>query len=135
MHNLRDGPAVIARSYFAFNRFGDWHKICCFSVAKEDAMSKPSRLALTLGLAGALAGVKVGLPSLIAAERDPDAAGVAEAIRFEKAKQAAADRQARIEEAREHGAKSADRGAAEPKAKAHPVKSAAARKTAPAQHN
>ena len=51
------------------------------------------RLALIVGLAGAL----VGLPSLTAAHRDPDAAGVAEAIRFERAKQAAADRQARIE--------------------------------------
>jgi hypothetical protein len=95
-------------------------------------MFKRSRFALILGLAGAMA----GLPSLAAQQKDPDAAGVAEAIRFEKAKQAAADRQARIEEARERGEKFADRSASESKPKAPPVNSAsAARKTPPAQHN
>jgi len=95
-------------------------------------MSKPSRFALILGLAGAM----TGLSSLTALQKDPDATGVAEAIRFEKAKQAAADRQARIEEARERGEKSADRSVSESRAKAHMVKSASvARKTPPAQHN
>ncbi|MGC9945930.1 MAG: hypothetical protein ABSF64_06120 [Bryobacteraceae bacterium] len=88
-------------------------------------MLRHSKLALILGLAGALA----GLPSLTAAEKDPDAAGVAEAIRFEKAKQAAADRQARIEEAHER-AQSADRAVSEPQGKPRAVKSAAARKAA-----
>jgi hypothetical protein len=95
-------------------------------------MFKPSRFALILGLAGAMA----GLPCLAAAQKDPDAAGVAEAIRYEKAKQAAADRQARIEEASAHGAKAADRPATEVKTKTKTLKSAeAARKTPPAQHN
>jgi len=92
-------------------------------------MIKLSKYALILGLAGAMA----GLPTLVAAQKDPDAAGVAEAIRFEKAKQAAADRQARIEEARARGEKSADRSVPEPKAKTHVVKSAAAQKAPPAQ--
>jgi hypothetical protein len=65
-------------------------------------MLKPSKFVLILGLTGAIA----GLPCLAAAQKDPDAAGVGEAIRFEKAKQAAADRQARIEEARTRGEKS-----------------------------
>ena len=94
-------------------------------------MIKPNKFALILGLAGAMA----GLPSLTAQQKDPDAAGVAEAIRFEKAKQAAADRQARIEEARTRGEKSADRAAAAPEGTPHTVKSAAARKVPPAQHN
>jgi hypothetical protein len=94
-------------------------------------MIKPSKFASILGLAGAMA----GLPYMTAAETDPDAAGVAEAIRFEKAKQAAADRQARIEEARARGEQSADRAAADSKGRPHIVKSAAARKAPPAQHN
>src|ERR1700691_4822953 len=53
-------------------------------------MSKPSRFALILGLAGAM----TGLSSLTALQKDPDATGVAEAIRFEKAKKAAPARQA-----------------------------------------
>lgn len=90
------------------------------------------RFALILGLAGALA----GLPSLSAAQKDQDEAGVAEAIRFERAKQAAADRQARIEEARARAENSADRSANESKPKTKTVKSAAAaRKTPPPQHN
>jgi hypothetical protein len=71
---------------------------------------------LILGLASALA----GLPSLTAAQKDPDAAGVAEAIRFEKAKQAAADRQARTEAAHERASNSADRMAPEAKSKTPP---------------
>jgi hypothetical protein len=100
-------------------------------------MWKPTKTALILGIAGALA----GLPPLTAAQqaaaqKDPDAAGVAEAIRFQKAEQAAADRQARIEEAREHASNSADRMASQPKrpAKATRVASAS-RKTPPPQPN
>jgi len=92
-------------------------------------MFKPSKIALILGLAGAMA----GLPSLTAAQKDPDAAGVAEAIRFEKAKQAAADRQARIEAAHERAATSADRMAPEPKSKTPATRTASARKTPPPQ--
>jgi hypothetical protein len=88
------------------------------------------RFALILGLAGALA----GLPSLSAAQKDQDQAGVAEAIRFERAKQAAADRQARIEEARARAENSSDRWANESKLKTKTVKSATARKTPPPQH-
>jgi hypothetical protein len=93
-------------------------------------MFKPSKLALILGLAGAM----VGLPCLAAAQQDPDAAAVAEAIRFEKAKQAAADRQLRIDEGRENGAKPANGSASESKPKPRPVKSAAAQK-APASRD
>jgi len=92
-------------------------------------MSKSSKFALILGLAGALA----GLPSLGA--KDPDAAAVAEAVRFEKAKQAAADRQVRME-AREHAANSADRMAPEQKSKTKANRTAsAARKTPPPQRH
>jgi hypothetical protein len=94
-------------------------------------MTKPSKFALILGLAGSMA----GLQSLTAQQKDPEAAGVAEAIRFEKAKQAAADRQARIEEARARGEQSADRAATDSKGSRHTVKSAAARKAPPVQHN
>ena len=93
-------------------------------------MLKP-RLVLFLGLTGAIA----GLPCLAAAQKDPDAAGVAEAIRFEKAKQAAGDRQARIEEARTRGEKSEDRAAPESKPKARTLKTAAIQKTPPAPRN
>jgi len=92
-------------------------------------MFKPGRFALILGLAGAMA----ALPSLASAQKDPDAAGVAEAIRFEKAKQAAADRQARIEAARAGGENSADRSVSESKTKTRTAKSAPVRKTPPAQ--
>jgi hypothetical protein len=92
-------------------------------------MLKPSKVALILGLAGALA----GLPSLAAQQKDPDATGVAEAIRFEKAKQAAADRQARIEEAQERASKSADRTGPEAKTKMKASRTASARKTPPPQ--
>jgi hypothetical protein len=71
-------------------------------------MSIPGKLGLILALAAGTA----ALPSLSAQDRDTDrrdADGVREAIRFEKAKQAAADRQARIEERNERGANSADR--------------------------
>ena len=50
---------------------------------------------LIAGMAGAMAWA----PSAIAQQRDADQGNVQEAIRFEKAKQAAADRQERIEEA------------------------------------
>jgi hypothetical protein len=91
-------------------------------------MIKPSKVALILGLAGAMA----ALPPLIADQKDPDAAGVAEAIRFEKAKQAAADRQARIEATQGRGENTADRMMPEAKSRAHAVKSTAARKAPPA---
>jgi hypothetical protein len=98
-------------------------------------MWKPTKIALILGIAGALA----GLPSLTAAQqaaaaqKDPDAAGVAEAIRFQKAEQAAADRQARIE-AREQASNSADRMAPQPKRPAKATRTApASRKTPPPQ--
>ncbi len=75
-------------------------------------MFKSSRLALILGLAGALA----GLPSVMVAQqegtKDSDA-GVAEAIRFQKAEDAAAARQARDEGARKNESNSADRMASE----------------------
>jgi hypothetical protein len=92
-------------------------------------MFKPSKFALILGLAGAMA----GLPCLAAAQQDPDAdaAAVAEAIRYEKAKQAAADRQLRIEEGREHGVKPANGSVSESKPKPRPVKSAVAQKAPP----
>ena len=96
-------------------------------------MLRSSRLALILGFAGALA----TLPSL-SAQKDQEEGGVQEAIRFEKAKQAAADRQARIEEARVNGSQSADRAATEPNAKtapAHKTKSHVAKKPAPAPQN
>lgn len=65
-------------------------------------MLPSSRFAMILGLAGALA----ALPSLTATEKSDT--GVAEAVRFEKAKQAAADRQARIEESRDRDANAAN---------------------------
>jgi len=52
-----------------------------------------STLALVLGLAAA-----TGLLSEVSAQQDSDAAGVAAAIRFQRAEDAAAARQARIEE-------------------------------------
>jgi len=96
-------------------------------------MLKPSKVALILGLAGVLA----GLPSLSAQQNEGrDEGGVAGAIRYEKAKQAAADRQARIEAAPERGANSADRMALGAKSKTKgPRTASAARKTpAPQQH-
>jgi hypothetical protein len=59
-----------------------------------------NRCIVIAGMAGAMAWV----PSLIAQEKDRDQGSEQEAIRFEKAKQAAADRQERIEagEARQH---------------------------------
>lgn len=77
-------------------------------------MLKSSKVALILGLAGAMAGVP-----WLSAQQDEgrDEGGVAGAIRYEKAKQAAADRQARIEEGRERVSNSADRMAPEPRRK------------------
>jgi hypothetical protein len=80
-------------------------------------MFKPSRLAVILGLAGALA----GLPSVMVAQqegtKDSDA-GVAEAIRFQRAEDAAAARQARVGAAPKNESNSADRMASEPAAPA-----------------
>ncbi|MGA3043120.1 MAG: hypothetical protein ABSF54_20270 [Bryobacteraceae bacterium] len=93
-------------------------------------MLKPSKVALILGLASAL-----GLPSLSAQQNEgKDEGGVAGAIRYEKAKQAAADRQARIEEGRERAANSADRIAPETRPKMKAARTAAARKTPQPQH-
>ena len=78
-------------------------------------MFKSSRFALILGLAGAMA----GLPSLTA-QNDSDAAGVAAAMRFQKAEDAAAARQARIEAGRKGEANSADRMATQMNAKGAP---------------
>jgi hypothetical protein len=86
--------------------------------------------ALILGLSAMAA-----LPTLSAQERDradrkdPDAAAIAEAIRFQKAEDAAAARQARIEAASVRSERSPDRVApAETKARPHTVKSASAHK-------
>lgn len=87
----------------------------------------PNRLALILGLAGAMA----GLPSLAVAQKNSgDEAGVQEAIRFQKAEDAAAARQARIEEAKARGENSADRAATQTKKKSA-RQTPAARKTQP----
>ena len=55
-------------------------------------MLKPGNVALILGLAGVLGGVPC-----LTAQNDSDPAGVAAAVRFQKAEDAAAARQARIE--------------------------------------
>jgi hypothetical protein len=88
------------------------------------------RLALILGLAAGFA----SLPALAAGQKDPDAAGVQEAIRFEKAKQAAADRQARIE-ARGQEANTADRMVTDSKAKTKTVRRAATGRKSPMPQN
>ena len=90
------------------------------------------RFLLTIGIAGALA----ALPSLAApqaaSQKDGgDQAGVAEAIRFERAKQAAADRQARIEAARNREENSADRTVPETKKRPRNTKATSDRKTPP----
>jgi hypothetical protein len=106
----------------------DWHARCNFSICKEQPpMRMLSSLVVTLGLAGAMA----ALPAVAAAQQDDDQEGVQEAIRFEKDKQAAADRQARIEAARDRQANSADR-MIEPQPKTAPAaKRKPAAKTAP----
>jgi hypothetical protein len=90
-------------------------------IGKEDAlpdltrrksMLRPGKLSLILGLAGAL--VVPALVSAQAAQKDPDAAGVAAAIRFQKAEDAAAARQARLDAGRAGETNSADRMAAKP---------------------
>jgi hypothetical protein len=87
-------------------------------------MRSLTSLMITLGLTGAA----VMLPAVAAAQQDEDQAGVQEAIRYEKAKQAAADRQERIEAAKEKGMNAADR-AEEPRSKP----ASTAPRTAPAQ--
>jgi hypothetical protein len=100
-------------------------------------MLRPNRFAAILGLAGAMA----MLPSLSAqqpessARKDPDASGIAEAIRFHRAEDAAAARQARIEAGRDRGVRSPDRAAA-PEVKTRPhTDSASARKIPPPPQN
>jgi hypothetical protein len=95
-------------------------------------MRSLTSLMITLGLTGAA----VMLPAVAAAQQDEDQAGVQEAIRYEKAKQAAADRQERIEAAKEKGMNAADR-AEEPRSKPAPTvkkkPASTAPRTAPAQ--
>ena len=62
-------------------------------------MLTSNRLAIIAGLASAMA----GLPPLNAQDRDRDEGNVQEAIRFEKAKEAAAERQQRIEDQQGRG--------------------------------
>jgi hypothetical protein len=81
-------------------------------------MLKPSNIAVILGLAGSLS----GLPCL-SAQNNADAAGVAEAIRFQKAEDAAAARQARIDVARTGGTNFADQQVSRTKTKAAPAAS------------
>ncbi|MGO4881534.1 MAG: hypothetical protein ACLP59_12010 [Bryobacteraceae bacterium] len=93
-------------------------------------MLRSSRLAMILGLAAAMAGPSITLAQKDQ-DRDQDAKGIAEAIRFQKAEDAAAARQARIEAARARGENSADRMAPAANAKPHHVKTSTARKTPP----
>lgn len=67
-------------------------------------MFRTQKFALILGLAAV-----AGLPLSTAAQKDPDAAGVAAAIRFQKAEDAAAARQARLDTGHGGQASSADR--------------------------
>ncbi|MFN7992355.1 MAG: hypothetical protein U0Q18_02055 [Bryobacteraceae bacterium] len=60
-------------------------------------MPRNSGRAFVIGVTGLL----VGFSCFASPQRDRDDEGVREAIRFEKAKQAAAERQARIEDGRE----------------------------------
>jgi hypothetical protein len=90
-------------------------------ITTEDANMK---FALMLGLAGGLA----VLPSFAAPQQERAEPGVAEAIRFEKAKQAAADRQARIEAARTEG-QSADRSMTETQQRTRSSKARSAHKS------
>jgi hypothetical protein len=96
VHNL-PGEAVSAA--FGFNVCRDWQARCSYRLKQEvTAMRTFNRCMLIAGVAGAMT-------CLIAQEKDRDQhdqGSVQEAIRFEKAKQAAADRQERIEEARAH---------------------------------
>ena len=92
----------------------------CFSAVLLEETTV--RFTLIFALTGALA----GLAPLAEAQKDPDQAGVAEAIRFERAKQAAADRQAHIEAAQARGAKSEEKAAATPKTKTKTVRTASA---------
>ena len=62
-------------------------------------MSRVNILTCLVGFA-----VAAGVPSVAPAQQNPDAAGVAAAIRFQKAEQAAAARQARVEAERGHPA-------------------------------
>jgi hypothetical protein len=85
---------------------------------RSEQMLKTTRFALILGLAGAAA----GLPSMAVAQNDNDS-DVAAAIRFQKAEDAAAARQARLE-ARGGESNSADRMAQPPASKSTPSASA-----------
>jgi hypothetical protein len=84
------------------------------------------KFVLMLGLAGGLA----VLPTFADTQKAHEDSGVAEAIRFERAKQAAADRQARIEAARSEG-QSADRSMTETKQRTRNSKAESTRKSNP----
>jgi len=104
-------------------------------------MPRNSRLAMTLGLAAALCAFP--FPGLAQNNSSPDEngqsysfdqdehAGVAAAIHFQKAEDAAAARQARIEAARERGQNSANRMATPPRNKPHQNRGAAERTVPP----
>jgi len=90
------------------------------------------RFLLTIVLAGAM----TGLPGLALAQQkqaqhnnDDEPGDVAAAIRFQKAEDAAAARQARIEAARARQENSADRTVTRPKAKLKAATTTAAKKT------
>jgi hypothetical protein len=90
---------------------------------------------LTIGLAGALA----ALPSLALAQQDrprqsnqDEPGDVAEAIRFQKAEEAAAARQERIDAGRERD-NSADREMTKTRTKARSTRPTTTRKTPPPQ--
>jgi hypothetical protein len=89
-------------------------KVLYFRSQRSDEMLRSGRFAVILGLAGA-----VWLPSMAVAQNDSD---VAAAIRFQKAEDAAAARQARIDA--RGGANSADRLAQPPDSKSTPSASA-----------
>jgi hypothetical protein len=85
-----------------------------------------------------MAGALAALPTLALAQQtraqqnnDDEPGDVAAAIRFQKAEDAAAARQARIEEANARQENSADRAVTRTKAKPKAVKTAAAKKTPP----
>ena len=90
---------------------------------------------LTMGLAGALV-----LPALALAQQDrtrqndqDEPGNVADAIRFQKAEDAAAARQARIEAAREREAHSADRVMTKTRVKAKTSRTETTRRVPPPQ--
>src|ERR1700739_806869 len=114
MYILR-GAREGGRSFSIFQRLA--YDMLVWRFQEDKLMLIRSRMALILGLAGAMA----GLPSLAVAQKNSSGeAGVQEAIRSQKAEDAAAARQARIEEAKARGQNSADRAVTPAKKKDHP---------------